>query len=173
MHINKNQKSSRQLNKIAVLTAWVASIWFLNSHIFHCIKNDVGNNFYKSFCRELWSASFCWIIYACHHLKSGGLLREFLSQNFWQPLSKLCLSVYLTHYIYLMMTNYNQKEFQLIGSWWKVHIQIGDIFICFFIGGLFYLIVEAPTAKLVQHFLARSSRQTVDLKETEKLNATC
>lgn len=150
--------SSRRSNPstYGIAVGWILSIGFMLTHVFYRLYpqySAVGRTIYDSVFRELWAASICWIIYACHQLQSGGLLRRFLNQSSWQPLSKICLSVYLTHYLYIFLTCMNLKELQWVETWWQIHIHIGDIFISFFIATIFYLVVEAPTVRLVQLFV--------------------
>jgi peptidoglycan/LPS O-acetylase OafA/YrhL len=111
---------------------------------------DNGRFFYVSISRELWAASICWIIFACHQLKSGGALRRLLSNPLWQPFSKLCLSVYLVHFIYIELTQYDRTQSGPINVWWEIHIHIGDIFISLLFGTIFYLMLEAPAARIIQ-----------------------
>jgi hypothetical protein len=40
--------------------------------------------------------------------------------------------------------------FRWIGVWWQLHIHIADILISFVLGGIFYLVVEAPTAHAIK-----------------------
>lgn len=151
MYTSAGRKS--KLKKSFVTTFWIISIGFITFHVFCPLKPkkfDAGGFVYESIYRELWTCSISWIIFACHHLKSGKIVRSFLSQDFWRPLSKISLSVYLTHYIYIALTHYNQKEVQWIGVWWEIHVHIADVVISFAVGGLFYLIVEAPTSRLVR-----------------------
>lgn len=149
-----DRKSSGNLNRVVVNVFWLMSLGFITSHVFFKLKpvdSRVGRLLYDSVYRELWSCAIAWIVYACHHLKSGAILRCFFSHRLWQPLSKTCLSVYLTHFVYLTLTHYNQKEIQWVNLWWQVHIHIADIVISFFIGFLFFLIVEAPTTNILKH----------------------
>lgn len=151
MHTSTVRKSKLKQQTIAL--CWILSVGFLLSHIFYQLKpgnSETAKFIYDSVYRELWTCAICWIIYACHHLQSGKLLRTFLSQDFWQPLSKICLSVYLTHYLYIYLTHFNQKQLQWIDIWWEIHIHIADVLISFVIGGLFYLMIEAPTSRFVK-----------------------
>jgi peptidoglycan/LPS O-acetylase OafA/YrhL len=109
----------------------------------------------------LWACSVCWIIFACHHLKTGGLIRSFLSHRFWQPLSKLSLSIYLIHYVYIgyveMKELQPEKGFEFP---WIVLISAGDITMSIFFAFFFHLLVEAPIANLINFFI--SSRKNVE-----------
>lgn len=136
--------------KYFVLLGWTLSLGFMITHIFCSLRSLFGFYIYEIIYRELWAASICWIIYACHQLKSGWILRSFLSSLFWQPLSKLGLSVYLIHYVYLDLMHLNQKEIIWLGTLPQIHIYIADILISFALGAIFYLTVEAPTCQIVQ-----------------------
>lgn len=150
MYTGNNQRST--INNKQIIVGWILSIGYLTTNYVYILipSGLIAHNVYNSISRDLWAASICWIIYACHHLRSGGYFRSFLSQNFWQPLSKICLSVYLSHYLYLQLTYMNQKDIQWVDMWWQIHIHIADIFISFFIGTIFYLVIEAPTVQVVQ-----------------------
>jgi hypothetical protein len=105
---------------------------------------------YKSTCNEIFACSICWIIFACHQLKSGGVIRKFLSLLIWQPISKLCLSIYLLHLFYIYYTlDFGIGVKSLPGLQWLIQVNIGDIVISSLLGLVFYLFVEAPLAKLI------------------------
>lgn len=66
-----------------------------------------------------WSIALCYIIFACVH-DSGGPINCFLSQPFWQPISKLSFSIYLIHYHLLSVIMFSLKsplEFSEILLW--------------------------------------------------------
>lgn len=131
------------MNKLLIVLGWTLAVVFLTKPSF--IPYD--------FFREAWAASFCWIIFACHQLKSGSIVRSFLSQSFWEPLSKISLSVYVVHYLYIIISDANQKEIHWFHAWWQIVIYIGDIFVSFTLGTLLYLSVEAPAVKITQLLL--------------------
>ena len=110
--------------------------------------------------RFLWSCAICWIIFACHHLKTGGYIRSFLSLHFWQPLSKLCLSVYLVHYIYINFLETDSfQPLKGFSVFWMIQISAGDILISFFLGALFHVVVEAPITNLITFCFERKSSE--------------
>lgn len=146
--------SQQNHGKIAVNMGWTLSLGFMAVDAFFPFKFEAlySKHFYAALHREAWAASICWIVYACHHLKSGGIIRSFLSKLFWKPFSKICLSVYLTHYVYLFLTHFNQKDFVWFNAGWQFQIYIGDVFISFVLGLIFYLVVEAPTVNILAYF---------------------
>ena len=145
----KGQKLN--VNKWMVALGWALSMSFIAVHTYYFggfFKNTVLEKLYDSMWKELWVASICWIIFACHYLKSGLIIRWFLSQTFWQPLSKLALCTYLVHYLYLKMVTVNQKIIPFYYSWWSVHVSIGDIVVSTILAGVVYIVVEAPFNQL-------------------------
>lgn len=147
-------KHKVKVNKLIAIIGWTFSIGFLLSHIFKNFhpKSVIGKQIYASIYRELWACAICWMIFGCHVLKSGGVIRKFLSLNFWQPLSKISLSVYLIHYIYLMLMHTNQKDVSMYYSWLQIHLSFADVVISFIFSGIFFLFVEAPMMNLTNSF---------------------
>ena len=138
-------------NKILLMLCWLSALGFLWFHIF---KNPYINIsyalrvIYATFERELFASSICWIIFACHRLKSGGIIRCFLCHPIWQPLSKLSLSMYILHlpYLYYTMEYYSTHY----GFLWIMHVHTGDIIISTLAAALAYVLIEEPIAKIVE-----------------------
>lgn len=133
-----------------VFIGWTMSLGFLGSHIFYPLTSD--SVIYESVYRELWAASLCWIIFACHQLNSGGILRFFLSSTLWQPLSRIWLSVYVVSYVYIDLSHLNQKSGWSNFSWL---LYIVDVLVSFLLGLIFYLFIEGPSIRLSQVVLKR------------------
>jgi hypothetical protein len=154
--------------KLLICCCWLISISFIIFHVY--FANPAFNNqarghgwhFYDSIYRELWTTSICWIVFACHNLKSGGYFRSFLSSSLWQPFSKLCLSVYLIHFLYIELTMLNRTQNGKVDVWWEIHIHIGDIFMSLLFGTIFYLFVEAPAAQIILMMFKRNLTKTVE-----------
>lgn len=112
---NKEVSISKRLN--AVL--WIVAISFLTSVVVMAqpfnqrINNNtslLANASYTAFHRLAWAAGICWIIFACHKLQTGGIVRWFLCLPHWQPIARMSLSIYLVHLFYDLMTIMNVKE---------------------------------------------------------------
>lgn len=140
------------LRNIPITLSWLLPLGFFYHHFLHNLKNllEHQDKLYSPIYREVWAVSVCWIVFACHSLKSGWILRDFLSKPFWQPLSKLTLCSYLTHCIYMYLTNTNKPDDLRPTLWWEMHTHIADLVVFFFVGGIFYLTIEAPAVKIVQ-----------------------
>lgn len=134
------------IRKLLILFGWAIAFYFLFMPYYFSRPFYLQYDAY----RDAWAASFCWIIFASHQFNSGSILRMFLSLPFWEPLSKICLSVYLNHYLYILITDANRKENVWIDAWWKISIYVGDIVISFFLGTLLYLCVEIPFFRITQ-----------------------
>jgi hypothetical protein len=157
-----------KLQKVLSIFAWLLSLAFMTVHVYFEPKSflsQTSQNFYDAVSKELWAISICWIIFACHHLKSGGVLRTFLSHHSWQPLSKMCLSIYLVHFIYIMMTMANFKKKLIVDTWWEIHILVGDVFISIAIAAVFYIGVEAPVAKITSIMWNQTGKYSVNSKK--------
>lgn len=149
------EKVERKISKIFVYLGWTVSFSFAIIHVYFrpYIKNNEIRGIYGSHSRVLWAAFVCWIIFACHQLKSGGIIRKFLSNVYWQRLSKLCLSIYLVHYVYINISEgFMIKTKDSYYFLWNVHISVGDVTISIVLGTLFYLLIEAPITNLLKLF---------------------
>jgi peptidoglycan/LPS O-acetylase OafA/YrhL len=154
MH-NKEMSSriERKLNekKFLLWICWSLSIGFLWFHIFQfpsLLLTPTIFNIYTSIERELWAISICWIVFACHSLKSRGIIGKVLSYPPWQILSKLCLSIYLLHFPMLLYTaDYYQNVFGFI---WLMHLHAGDVVLSIAVAMMAFVLVEAPVGQVVE-----------------------
>lgn len=151
MKMNRNIK----LKKVLQLMAWFLVTTFVFLHIFilyprpSLVLSHDNRMIYNLFSRELFALSIGWIIFFCHKLNFDSSINRFLSHRCWTSAAKMCLSLYLVHYIYMTLTLANQKESYSVDSWWLLHVFVGDVVICFTLSLIFYLTVEAPMANLV------------------------
>jgi peptidoglycan/LPS O-acetylase OafA/YrhL len=127
--------------------------------------------------RFLWACSIGWTIFACQQLKSGGVIRTFLSHRMWQPIAKLSLSIYLVHFIFLSTVEMDPIQpkdgfmFQHI-----VLISAGDMLMSLFLGIFFYIFVEAPISNLIMMIPDRKQMKNADIEAFERkplLNEKC
>ncbi|CRK99662.1 CLUMA_CG013082, isoform A [Clunio marinus] len=153
-------------SNVKIAIAWVLTTFFFCDTFFDFKLPNILplDRIYKAINDDLWSCSICWIVFACHCLKSGGIFRSFLSHYSWQPLSRMCLCIYLVHYQYVVLTNINQKQNISYGKWWKLHIQLGDVMMCTIISAVFHLFVEAPGIQLVSLLWRRQKRSYQNIK---------
>lgn len=183
MYLNKDGKLNPQEERKWLVSAsgWTLSICFLSTiaiHDFWKTTHALDEN--ENFSRELWAASICWIVFACHQLETGWLVRSFLSSTFWQPLSKLCLSIYIAQYSYIFMTYVSQKDLEYIPISWQAHVHVGDLVVALTFGKLLYLFVEAPTSNVLQMIIQKKTRvspveklpnifEMIGMKKSERL----
>ena len=147
---------------------WLLCLSFMYCHVYNILKPKFPKFYYDAIERSLWSLALCWIIYASHIHKTGGPIRWFLSLNMWQPFSKIGLSLYLIHFFYLRSTIYKIKEKSAYGCWWNVQIFVGDIIFSCLLGLVVYLLIEAPTGKILE-IVWRKNKKSEDSEEMEKL----
>jgi peptidoglycan/LPS O-acetylase OafA/YrhL len=160
--IQKFFKSS----KIFSLTGWFLTLgffWFKAFGISTFNLSWLEEPVYRPIFRELWACAVCWIIFACHNLKTGGFIRTFLSHRFWQPLSKLTLSMYLLHMPYLLYTKkYHKTGFGIL---WFSHIILGDVSLTIIFAIAAYVIIECPVEKLLDLGWKTSNQKKVEAFE--------
>lgn len=125
----------------------------LELNLVQAVPDTLSEAFCEATHRIAWACLTGWIVYVCHYLRSGGLLNWFLSHPIWQPIAKISLSIYLVHDIYIILTVANMKERWYFEPAWFMHIVLGDIAASTILGGVLYLVIEAPTGLIVQHFL--------------------
>jgi hypothetical protein len=141
------------------LTMWLLVTTFIFVHIFifyprpSLYLNKENGIIYDLFSRELFSLSISWIIVYCQKFNFNGLINRVLSHHCWQPFSKMCLSIYLVHYVYMTLTLANQKQSYFVDTWWLLHIFIGDVIICFMLSLIFYLTIESPMTQLANFYI--------------------
>jgi peptidoglycan/LPS O-acetylase OafA/YrhL len=165
------EKIFKRNKKLLTLLGWVLSIGFFWFHIckFQHVHIPLIRQIYQSIERELWASAVSWIIFACHTLKSGGIIRSFLSHPNWQPLSKLSLSMYLLHMHFIYSTgNFFPKK---VGFLWEMHVHSADIVFSIILGACAYILVEAPVSRLVDYYLRspKSDAKSLGKKEEEGL----
>ncbi|CRK88313.1 CLUMA_CG002092, isoform A, partial [Clunio marinus] len=143
LKLNKYKNAALWILSISVLV----SILMLGQPLRQKINNQSSltfNAIYIAFSRLLWSIAISWIIFACYKLKTGGIVRWFLSLPYWQPLARMSLSMYLVHPIYQMTAMINHKDVITYEIWPMLHVYWGDVFATIFLGAFLYLTFEAP-----------------------------
>jgi hypothetical protein len=149
---------AKTLSKPLIAFGWISSIVFLLFHFVFSRELLSGTDrcySYVAVNQVAWAASISWIIFACHHLKSGWIIQWILSLDFWQPLSKLCFGFYVMHYIYIQenSTYYPKSLKQLI------QISCGDVTASLVLAVAFYLAIEAPVGNLLGLFWNRNKKE--------------
>lgn len=150
----KKIKLSRKAYWFVVIPAWVLSVLCFSWLFLYkpdAPRKTFSDNIFASVWQEAFACIICWKIFSCHILESGGcfdVFRWFTGLKFWQPISKMSMSIYLVHYIYIILTNGNHKQKVLHFMWWQIHVYIGDLAITVILSTIFYLLVEAPFMQL-------------------------
>lgn len=116
---------------------WIFSLSVLFSTVylqvgFTSATNIIHRGYHITFLalqRNLWAVALCWIVFACQNLKTGGIIRWFLSVPQWQPISRMGLSMYLLGAVYQVMMILNQRVPLYMNFWQVVSIFIGSLII--------------------------------------------
>ena len=167
-NIRNHDSKLTTLQTLKSWACWLLSLGFMYCHVYDLLTHLFPNNFYYAIERCLWSLALCWIIFASHFHKTGGPIRWFLSLNMWQPFSKIGLSMYLIHTFYLKSTTDKLTQKSSFGCWWNLQIYTGDILFSYFLGLMVYLVIEAPTVKILE-IVWRKSRKSEASEEMVKL----
>jgi peptidoglycan/LPS O-acetylase OafA/YrhL len=112
LHQTRNKKI--QISKTLNSTLWIVSLSMLATVMLTTYPvskqnnnetSQVSNAIYAGFHRFVWATSVSWIIFACHVLKTGGIIKWFLELRQFQPICRMGLSLYLVHCIYQMISS--------------------------------------------------------------------
>lgn len=137
-----------ELTRTRIVIGWIIATTFLLTDVLDIFIHEA---FHDATRNLFWSLFIAWIIFVCHHLKSGSILQHFLSHRLWLPLSRLNLGMYLIHYVYIKLTVANRKQLSHLDFHWLLHISLGDIIVSVFLAVIMFLIIEAPGANLVSY----------------------
>ncbi|CAG9806050.1 unnamed protein product [Chironomus riparius] len=147
------QRKKVDINKFLNGFMWIFTLTVLFSIVFLQLgfssSTDVIQRGYHitflALHRNLWAIALCWIIFACQNLKTGGIIRWFLSLPQWQPISRMGLSMYLIGAVYQVMSILNQRVPLYLNFWQLVPILLSDVFMIMILSTITYLAFEAPT----------------------------
>lgn len=123
LYVNRGKKII--INNYLNIFMWILSLGTLVAIIllnypFFAGTEPIAHGYHVTFmaCQfSLWALSLSWIIFACQNLKTGGIVRWFLSLPQWQPISRMGLSMYLFGYVYQILMRYNQRGGLLMNFW--------------------------------------------------------
>jgi peptidoglycan/LPS O-acetylase OafA/YrhL len=123
LYIKRGEKI--KVNKFFNAFMWIASLSLLCtvvflSFAFSTSTREIAAASHASFMalqRNLWGVAICWIVFACQNLKTGGIIRWFLSLPQWQPISRMGLSMYLLSATYQVTTILNQRVPLYMNFW--------------------------------------------------------
>lgn len=146
---SKHLNTSLWLVSISVIFAVIIGVFPFHSN------DSASSNFAKASVRALshlgWSVSVAWMVFACH-CGSGGFVNRFLSLPMWKPLSRLGLSIYLTHILAVLAIFGTQKQPAYFNEFLKTHLYLGDLGLAFGVAVLAFLSFEASVLAIEKSF---------------------
>lgn len=98
---------------------------------------------YDAFSRVGWAIALSYIIFACVH-GSGGPVNWFLSHPLWQPLSRLCYSIYIVHYPVILFVMGTTKTSIYFSELTAYHTFIGNFVLTVLVSIVASLAFESP-----------------------------
>ena len=107
--------------------------------------------------RAVWGLCLMWVTFACCR-GYGGIVNQFLSWNFWLPISKISFMTYLFHmafnfYFFLLQPYPVNYTMWLVTEWF-----LAQLCVCLLIGLLGCLTLELPFSKLQKMLIQRLTR---------------
>jgi peptidoglycan/LPS O-acetylase OafA/YrhL len=162
----QNREKSHKINKKLSHTLWILSISImflvvLGYFPFQQSENyfefpNILNATYNSLYRSLWAIAVAFIIFACHN-GSGGIVKWFLCLPVFQPLTRMSLSIYLSHRFYQIVSIASLKQPVYLEPEALLHTYFGDVVMSLITGTIVYLTIEAPFATLENKLLRRKT----------------
>ena len=149
-------KSYVYIKYVVFSVMWILSGIFLFSTLYGLyfqwhghVPTKFENVFYITFSRFAWSLGLAFIVCICHY-GYGGIVNQFLSMNFWIPLSRLSYNAYLLHpFIILVILGSERKAFNY-QDYNLVVYSIGMVVLSFGAAAVVSVFVEFPIGNLEQ-----------------------
>lgn len=137
----------------------------------------------------IWSFPIAWIIFACYKLESGGIIRSMLSLREWQPIGRMSLSIYVTHFFYQRLTLMNEHvpmtvEVLPVVRLLKIYFQdieisifhfcfqfikyLGDLLASLVLGAVFSLTLETPFVLIERYIYNRPEQKILEREQKKK-----
>ncbi|XP_068083089.1 nose resistant to fluoxetine protein 6 [Anabrus simplex] len=165
----KSRKITVKFTKIVTLLLWVAAGVLLPLTL--CIVNVYRqpgyefNNFsaalYHSLGRPGWGLGIALVVFLCH-TGYGGVIDSFLSWPWFQPLSRLCYSIYLIHLSVQMNKIYSLRTIVYMSDDNIMREFFGDLVISLLLGIVMSLTFESPFIVLENELLGGRKKKTVE-----------
>lgn len=149
MKIPRHLNTSLWLSSISIIFVIIVGIF-----PFHSKNNGPPKFIHSIFIASSqigWSAAVAWIIFACH-CGSGGIVNIFLSLSMWKPLSRIGLSIYVTHILAILAVFGTQKQPSYFNDFLTTHLYIGDLGLSFGVAVLAFLTFEASFLAIEKSF---------------------
>lgn len=153
--INKQLSQILWISAISVLLAIVLGYFPFQHPSYYLEISNLVNSTYNAFYRSCWAIALSWIIFSCQN-GDGGIVRDFLSLQIFKPLSRMSLSVYLTHRVYQLISVATMKQPTYLNPLDLVCVYFSDVVVSIIIGVVVYLSVEAPFATLKEQLVKRT-----------------
>ena len=156
MKISKHLNVSLGFSSISVLLAIIIGIFPF--HLRANATTKLANSFFIAASQVGWSISLSWIVIACH-CGTGGFVNSFLSLQLWRPLSRIGLSIYVTHFLAIMAIFGTQKQPTYFNEFLKTHLFFGDVGLSFGVAVLAFLTFEASFLTIEKSLNTRKDKK--------------
>ncbi|KAG5670254.1 hypothetical protein PVAND_000531 [Polypedilum vanderplanki] len=160
--IHERREEKAKINCFFDSLLWILSLAVIAtiimiSHVFQTpivsySTSLLSNAIFMAIHRIFWSLAVAYIIFACENLKTGSIVRWFLSHSYWKPIGTMGLSLYVTHILYMIPNMLNMRQSYYFGIWPMLHTFSGDLFPSVAIAAFFYLAFETPYLIIENYF---------------------
>lgn len=125
--------------------ATMAAVIFVNYPLAQLDSKNTSLEYglYDALSRVGWALGLCYIIFACVH-KSGGPINSFLGHPLWQPVSRICYSIYLLHFPIILIVMASLKTSMYFSELTAFHAFLGNYVITFLVSIVATLAFESP-----------------------------
>ncbi|XP_068082673.1 nose resistant to fluoxetine protein 6 isoform X2 [Anabrus simplex] len=169
-----SRKITIKFRKVVALLLWLVTggLLLLTLCIVHVFLqpdyefDNVSAAFYNALGRPGWGLGVAMVIFLCH-TGHGGVIDSFLSWAWFQPLSRLTYSMYLTHLSVIMVHSSSVQTVMYLSDDNIMRQYFGDLIISILLGIVLSLTFESPFMVLEQELL--SGRRKKITASTEPL----
>ncbi|XP_031627930.1 nose resistant to fluoxetine protein 6-like [Contarinia nasturtii] len=147
----ETRKRPIRIPQLFNLFAWIVSLALMAAVIFvnyplqqlDSEATPLEYGLYDALSRVVWSIALCYVVFACVN-NCGGPINWFLGHPLWQPLSRLCYSIYIVHFPVIMVMMASIKTSPYFSELTAFHAFIGNFVISVFVAIIATLTFESP-----------------------------
>lgn len=132
--------------------------------LYYSINYDrVGTSIYLGVHRTLWAIGLMWIVFACQK-GYGGIVNWFLTLPLFTVIAKLSYSMYLIHYVILLIAINRIKSMSYWDDYDLFITSLGDIVAVAFVSIFWSLFFESPLVIVEKYIFGKSPKPTNKLE---------
>ncbi|XP_031339168.1 nose resistant to fluoxetine protein 6-like isoform X1 [Photinus pyralis] len=173
-HLHRSKNVTYKLSKPVVVVLWVISITVVGAMMFGGYDllvspdNKLANSLYNALARPAWALSISAMIFACIN-NFGGPINRFLSSRLFTILSQLTYTLYVIHYVVILILVSRSPTTKTFGSFEAMHEFWGDFAFSLLAAILLTLGVEVPILKIEKSISTNTGRYQDTAKKINEI----